>query len=103
MIPSPWYDPKLYSYVLCESISMVPFIWHDSNDMWKKEILAVLQIGWVMEGSGWHRGLINYMKDRILTKLEELYLNKDAQQPLKLELLHGCHLMQATSAWTILL
>ena len=52
MIPSPWYDPKFHSYVLCESISMVPFIWHDSNDMWDMEILAVLQIGGVTEGSG---------------------------------------------------
>ena len=31
---------------------MVPFIWHDSNDMRDKEILAVLQIGGVVEESG---------------------------------------------------
>ena len=70
MTPSPWYDPipmHLHGIIpFCESLSIVPFMWYDSNDMWDKDILAVLPIGGFPSITGQHRGLINYMKDRNL-------------------------------------
>ena len=49
-----------------DSIPMVSLVWYSSNDMWDKEILAVLQVDGVVEESRWHMAVINYMNGRIL-------------------------------------